>query len=196
VTFASGLRSILRQDPDVILVGEIRDVDTARIAVQSALTGHFVLSSLHATDAVAALHRLLDMGIETFLVASSITGVIAQRLVRRICPYCVELYEPNPEERAFLGALGGRDPAGGFRHGAGCNFCTQTGFLDRVGVYELLAITDEIRELVLTRAAHDDVRKAGQAEGMSTLQEEALRLVDAGITTVAEVMRSIYLVGG
>jgi type IV pilus assembly protein PilB len=196
VTFASGLRSILRQDPDVILVGEIRDVDTARIAVQSALTGHFVLSSLHATDAVAALHRLLDMGIETFLVASSITGVIAQRLVRRICPYCVEPYEPNPEERAFLAALGGRDPAGGFRHGAGCNFCTQTGFLDRVGVYELLSVTDEIRELVLSRAAHDDVRKVAQSEGMSTLQEEALRLVDAGITTVAEVMRSIYLVGG
>jgi type IV pilus assembly protein PilB len=196
VTFASGLRSILRQDPDVILVGEIRDVDTARIAVQSALTGHFVLSSLHATDAVAALHRLLDMGIETFLVASSITGVIAQRLVRRICPYCVEPYEPNPEERAFLATLGGRDPAGGFRHGAGCNFCSQTGFLDRVGVYELLSITDEIRELVLSRAPHDDVRKVGQSEGMSTLQEEALRLVDGGITTVAEVMRSIYLVGG
>jgi type IV pilus assembly protein PilB len=196
VTFASGLRSILRQDPDVILVGEVRDVDTARIAVQSALTGHFVLSSLHATDAVAALHRLLDMGIETFLVASSITGVIAQRLVRRICTYCVEPYEPNPEERAFLAALGGHDPAGGFRHGVGCNFCAKTGFLDRVGVYELLAVTDEIRELVLTRAAHDDVRKTAQAEGMSTLQEEALRLVDGGITTVAEVMRSIYLVGG
>jgi type IV pilus assembly protein PilB len=195
LTFASGLRSILRQDPDVILVGEIRDVDTARIAVQSAMTGHFVLSSLHATDAVAALHRLLDMGIETFLVASSITAVMAQRLVRRICPYCVEAYQPNSEERAFLNALGGHDPAGGFVHGAGCNFCAQTGYLDRVGVYELLTVSDEIRDLLVSRAAHDDVRKAARAEGMSTLQEEALRLVDAGTTTLTEVMRSIYLVG-
>ncbi len=116
VTFASGLRSILRQDPDVILVGEIRDVDTARIAVQSALTGHFVLSSLHATDAVAALHRLLDMGIETFLVASSVTAVIAQRLVRRICTVLRRaLRADSLRSCAFLATLGGRDPAGGFR---------------------------------------------------------------------------------
>ncbi len=109
ITFAGGLKSILRQDPDVILVGEVRDVETARIAVQSALTGHFVLSSLHATDAVAALHRLLDMGIETFLVASSVTAVLSQRLVRRICDNCRESYDPPPEELAFLHSMGGHD---------------------------------------------------------------------------------------
>jgi type IV pilus assembly protein PilB len=195
VTFAGGLKSILRQDPDVILVGEVRDVETARIAVQSALTGHFVLSSVHATDSVSALHRLLDMGIETFLVASSVTAVVAQRLVRRICTYCRVPYQPTMEELAFLSAVGGRMPDQGFVHGAGCNFCAQTGYLDRIGVYELLTVTDGLRELILDRASHDDLRKVARAEGMRVLQEEALRLVDAQITTVSEVLRSIYVVG-
>ena len=126
LTFATGLRSILRQDPDVILVGEIRDVETARIAVQSALTGHFVLSSLHATDSVAALHRFLDMGIESFLIASSVVGVVGQRLVRRICPSCKAPYQPTAEELAFYEQSGG--PAKKtFYHGEGCNFCSGTG---------------------------------------------------------------------
>jgi type IV pilus assembly protein PilB len=196
VTFAGGLKSILRQDPDVILVGEVRDVETARIAVQSALTGHFVLSSVHATDSVSALHRLLDMGIETFLVASSVTAVVAQRLVRRVCSYCRTPYQPSAEELAFLDAVGGHTPEQGFVHGAGCNFCAQTGYLDRIGVYELLTVTDAIRELILDRASHDDLRKVARAEGMRVLQEEALRLVDAQVTTVSEVLRSIYVVGG
>jgi type IV pilus assembly protein PilB len=196
VTFAGGLKSILRQDPDVILVGEVRDVETARIAVQSALTGHFVLSSVHATDSVSALHRLLDMGIETFLVASSVTAVVAQRLVRRVCTYCRVPYQPAAEELAFLDAVGGCVPERGFVHGAGCNFCAQTGYLDRIGVYELLTVTDAMRELILDRASHDDLRKVARAEGMRVLQEEALRLVGAQITTLAEVLRSIYVVGG
>ncbi|MDQ1541155.1 MAG: type pilus assembly protein PilB, partial [Actinomycetota bacterium] len=195
ITFANGLRSILRQDPDVILVGEVRDVDTARIAVQSALTGHFVLSSLHATDAIAALYRLLDMGIESFLVASSVTAVVAQRLVRRVCTYCSEPYQPSVEELAFLREFGGTPPQNGFVHGAGCNFCAQTGYLERIGVYELMVITDEVRELILDRGSHDDLRKLCRAQGMRTLQEESVRLVEAGITTLAEVMRSIYVVG-
>jgi type IV pilus assembly protein PilB len=195
ITFANGLRSILRQDPDIILVGEVRDVDTARIAVQSALTGHFVLSSLHATDAIAALYRLLDMGIESFLVASSVTAVVAQRLVRRVCTYCCEPYEPSPEELGFLRMFGGAPPANGFVHGAGCNFCAHTGYLDRIGVYELMAITDEVRELILDRGSHDDLRKLCHAQGMRTLQEESVRLVEAGVTTPAEVMRAIYVVG-
>jgi type IV pilus assembly protein PilB len=195
ITFANGLRSILRQDPDVILVGEVRDVDTARIAVQSALTGHMVLSSLHATDTIAALYRLLDMGIETFLVASAVSAVVAQRLVRRICTYCREPYDPSPEELAFLNTFAGVAPAGGFVHGAGCNFCAHTGFLERIGVYELMSITDEVRELILEHGSHDDLRKLCKAQGMRTLQEESMRLVEGGITTLAEVMRSIYVVG-
>jgi type IV pilus assembly protein PilB len=193
VTFAGGLKSILRQDPDVILVGEIRDVETARIAVQSALTGHLVLSSLHATDTVSALHRLLDMGIEAFLVASSITAVVSQRLLRRVCDNCRETYDPPPPEMALLQALHGNVPAGGFVRGSGCNFCSQTGYLERIGVYEMLRVTDAIRELIVDRASHDDVRKVARSEGMLTLQEESMRLVEAGVTNLTEVLRTIYV---
>jgi type IV pilus assembly protein PilB len=193
VTFATGLKSILRQDPDVILVGEIRDVETARIAVQSALTGHFVLSSLHATDAVSALHRLLDMGIESFLVASSVSAVLSQRLLRRVCDNCQETYNPPPEEIALLRVLGGQVPEKGFVRGTGCNFCTQTGYLERIGVYEMMVVTDGIRQSILDRASHADVRKLARAEGMRTLQEESMRLVETGVTNLAEVQRSIFV---
>ncbi|MEQ6900028.1 GspE/PulE family protein [Nocardioides sp. YIM 152588] len=195
ITFAGGLKSILRQDPDVILVGEIRDVDTARIAVQSALTGHLVLSSLHATDAVSALYRLLDMGIEAFLIASSVTAVMAQRLVRRSCTSCLEPYRPTAEERAFLESVGGEEPQGGYRRGAGCHFCAHTGFLDRIGVYEMLVVSDEVRALIVAQAPHDEMRRLARRQGMRTLQEQAVRLVAEGTTTAAEVMRSIYVAG-
>jgi type IV pilus assembly protein PilB len=195
ITFAGGLRSILRQDPDVILVGEIRDVETARIAVQAALTGHFVLSSLHATDAAAALHRLLDMGIEGFLISSSVTAVLSQRLVRRICEHCRENYSPSAEELALLRAINGMRPDGGFIRGRGCNFCAQTGFLERTGVYEMMPVSDRIRELIVERGSHDEIRKTARSEGMRTLQEEAARLVESGVTTLAEVLRSIYVIG-
>jgi type IV pilus assembly protein PilB len=195
ITFATGLRSILRLDPDVILVGEIRDAETARIAVQSALTGHFVLSSLHATDAPAALHRLLDMGIESFLVASSVSAIVAQRLVRRMCTHCRAPYEPSREELAFLSSIRGRPPTVGFLRGRGCNFCAQTGYLGRIGVYELMLVTESIRELVVDRATHEEMRKMARSEGMRTLGDEAAHLVESGVTTLAEVIRSIY-VGG
>jgi type IV pilus assembly protein PilB len=195
ITFAGGLKSILRQDPDVILVGEVRDVDTARIAVQSALTGHFVLSSLHATDAASALHRLLDMGIESFLVASSVAAVLSQRLVRRVCTYCKQNYDPRPEELSFLDTIGGRAPLEGFVHGTGCNFCAQTGFLDRVGVYEMMPVSEGIRELVLDRASHAEIRKLARYEGMRSLQDEAARLIESSVTTVSEALRSIYVAG-
>ncbi|HWJ66049.1 MAG TPA: ATPase, T2SS/T4P/T4SS family [Nocardioides sp.] len=195
ITFAGGLKSILRQDPDIILVGEIRDVDTARIAVQSALTGHFVLSSLHATESVSALYRLLDMGIEAFLIASSVTAVVAQRLVRRTCTSCLAPYEPSPDELAFLRQFGGEEPVGGFQHGTGCHFCAHTGYLERIGVYEMLVITDEVRELIVDRAPHDQMRKLARSQGMRTLQEQAAALVTNGTTTAAEVMRSIYVAG-
>jgi type IV pilus assembly protein PilB len=155
-----------------------------------------VLSSVHATDAVSALHRLLDMGIEHFLVASSVTAVLGQRLVRRVCAHCRETYQPPAEELAMLETIGGRAPAAGFVRGTGCNFCAQTGYRDRIGVYEMLAITDTIREMVIDRAPHGDIRKVVRAEGMRTLQEEAARLVDDGVTNPAEVLRSIYVAGG
>jgi type IV pilus assembly protein PilB len=135
------------------------------------------------------------MGIENFLVASAITGVVAQRLVRRTCPYCKQPYEPSPEEIGFLRAVGGEAPETGFVHGVGCNLCAHTGFLDRIGVHELLAITDEVRELVIDHGSHEEIRKLARSQGMRTLQEEAMYLVGIGVTTLAEVMRSIYITG-
>jgi type IV pilus assembly protein PilB len=193
LSFAQGLKSILRQDPDVILVGEIRDVDTARIAVQSALTGHTVLSSLHATDAVAALHRFLDMGIESFLIASSVIGIIGQRLVRRLCTSCKEPYQPTVDELVFYKDVGGKEKRD-FFHGVGCNFCADTGYQDRIGVYEVLRITPEIRRLVVGWATQEELQRVAVAQGMRTLQQEALRLVEDDITTIDEVLRSIYAV--
>jgi type IV pilus assembly protein PilB len=190
-TFATGLRSILRQDPDVILVGEIRDVDTARVAVQSALTGHLVLSSLHATDSVSALHRFLDMGIESFLIASSILAVVGQRLVRRICRSCMTGYTPSDEERAFYEESGGPDKRAFYR-GEGCNFCTGTGYQDRIGVYEILPRTPEIKRLVVGWATQEELRRLAQKQGMRTLRQEAIDLVARDVTTVSEVIRSIY----
>lgn len=192
VTFAGGLRSILRQDPDAILVGEIRDVETARMAVQSALTGHLVLSSLHATDAVSALHRFLDMGIESFLIASSMLGVIGQRLVRRICPECRVPYDPTPEEEAVW-EHSGMAPKTAFFHGEGCVFCSQTGYQGRIGVYEVLRVTDLMRSLIVGNANHDELKELAVEEGMVTLQDQALRLVERDVTTVAEIMRTIYV---
>ncbi len=191
LTFASGLKSILRQDPDVILVGEIRDVETARIAVQSALTGHFVLSSLHGTDSVSALHRFLDMGIESFLIASSVIAVVGQRLVRRICPSCKTSYTPTQEELTFYEESGG-EPKSEFYVGSGCNYCGQTGYLDRIGVYELLQMTPEIKRLIVGWATQDELRRQAQKQGMRSLRDEALNLVYEDTTTIAEVIRSVY----
>jgi type IV pilus assembly protein PilB len=192
ITFAGGLKSILRQDPDIILVGEIRDVETARIAVQSALTGHFVLSSLHATDATSGLHRFIDMGIESFLIASSVLAIVAQRLVRRTCSACKEPYTPNNDELALYERWGGA-PKGDFWHGAGCNFCAHTGYSERVGVYELLQISEEIRELVVKQASQDELRARAKYEGMRTLRDEGLRLIEQDVTTIAEILRTIYV---
>jgi type IV pilus assembly protein PilB len=191
LTFATGLRSILRQDPDVILVGEIRDVETARIAVQSALSGHFVLSSLHATDSVSALHRFLDMGIESFLISSSVIGIVGQRLVRRICPSCKAPHKPNEEELAFYEQNGG-PPKDIFFQGEGCNFCSGTGYRERIGVFELLRITPELKRLIVGWATQDELRRLAQQQGMRTLQEEAVGLVARDVTTISEVVRSIY----
>jgi type IV pilus assembly protein PilB len=191
LNFATGLKSILRQDPDVILVGEIRDVETTRVAVQSALTGHFVISSMHATDSVSALHRFLDMGIESFLVASSVLAIVGQRLLRRICPSCKTTYTLSEDEREFYEESGGPDKAT-FYHGSGCNFCSDTGYKDRIGVYELLIMTPEIKRLIVGWATQEELHNMAMKQGMRTLRQEAISLVTQDITTVAEVIRSVY----
>jgi type IV pilus assembly protein PilB len=193
LTFANGLRAILRQDPDAILVGEIRDVETARIAVQAALTGHFVMSSLHATDATSALHRFMDMGIEPFLVASSLLGVVGQRLVRKVCPNCTTSYEPTPEERTFFERAGGDADKTEFVQGSGCSLCEQTGFYDRVGIYEVLRVSDEFKELIVTNATHAELREMAMQQGMKTLRDQAIQLVVQDKTTIAEVLRTVYV---
>jgi type IV pilus assembly protein PilB len=192
LTFATGLKAILRQDPDVILVGEIRDADTARIAIQSALTGHFVLSSLHGTDSVAALHRFLDMGIEAFLIASSVVGVIGQRLLRRICDSCKEPYTPGADEIAVFRQHSGGSDKTQFFHGAGCNYCAGTGYRDRIGVYELLRITPELRRLIVGWATTEELRRLAVAQGMRTMLREAMALVENDVTTVPEVVRTLF----
>jgi len=193
LTFPAALRSVLRQDPDAVLVGEIRDVETARIATQAALTGHFVVSSLHATDATSALHRFMDMGIEPFLIASSLLGVVGQRLIRRVCEHCTEPYTLTPEERMFFERGGGSVDGVDFVAGVGCNFCGQTGFYDRIGVYEVLRVTDEMKELIVTDAPHAALRALAIEQGMTTLRDQAIRLVTEGKTTVAEVVRTVYV---
>ncbi len=191
LTFADGLKSILRQDPDIILVGEIRDVETARIAVQSALTGHLVLSSLHATDTAAALHRFLDMGIESFLIASSVIAVVAQRLMRRICQSCMAPHRPTDEELAFYEEAGG-PPKDVFYAGRGCNFCAGTGYMDRIGVFEVMRITPELKRLIVGWATQDELRRLAVSQGMRTLRDDAIALVADDVTTISEVIRGIY----
>jgi type IV pilus assembly protein PilB len=191
ITFANGLRAILRQDPDVILVGEIRDKETAEISVQSALTGHLVLSSLHATDAVGAIYRFLEMGIESFMVTSAVIGVLAQRLVRRNCPECAVTYEPAPEELEFYHAVGGRGAV--FHRGNGCASCAHTGFHGRIGVFEVLRMTDGIKRLLLRNASPEVLRAMATAEGMTPLRSSGLAKIEEGLTTIGEVMRSVHL---
>ncbi len=193
ITFAAGLRSILRQDPDSILVGEIRDIETARIAVQAALTGHFVMSSLHATDTTSALHRFLDMGIESFLIASSLLGIVGQRLVRRTCPHCIELYVPTVEERAFYERGGGDANKREFYAGAGCNFCGHTGYFERIGIYEVMHVTEEMKKMIVENAPHEVIKKLAIDQGMRTLRDQAIELVSEDKTTVAEVLRTVYV---
>jgi type IV pilus assembly protein PilB len=192
LTFATGLKAILRQDPDVILVGEIRDADTARIAIQSALTGHFVLSSLHGTDSVAALHRFLDMGIEAFLIASSVVGVVGQRLLRRICDNCKEQYEPTADELAAFRQNGGAAEKTTFFQGVGCEHCAGTGYRERIGVYELLRITPELRRLIVGWATTEELRRLAVSQGMRTMLMEAMSLVESDVTTIPEVVRTLF----
>lgn len=187
LTFASGLRSLLRQDPDIILVGEIRDVDTAEIAVRAALTGHLVLTTLHTSDAVGALARLFDMGVPSVLLTSSLIGVIAQRLVRKLCTTCKQPYAPPAELIIELG-LPAAETTTLFK-AVGCAACAQTGYLGRTGIFEFLVLDDELRAMMLSRAPFRDIAKAATKVGMMTLREDGVRKALAGMTTVEEVLR-------
>jgi type IV pilus assembly protein PilB len=186
LTFARGLRALLRQDPDVIMVGEIRDAETAEIAVRSALTGHLVLSTLHTNDASGALPRLLDMRIEPFLLSSAMLGVVAQRLVRRVCDKCKRPITPPDDIATALDV----DPAQGtFLHGAGCRSCSGTGYRGRLGIFEVLEVDEEIQALIHERAPAEEIARAARRAGMRTLREDAVRKAAGGLTTLEEVLR-------
>ncbi|MFA6133700.1 MAG: ATPase, T2SS/T4P/T4SS family [Phycisphaerae bacterium] len=185
-SFASALRSLLRQDPDVIMVGEIRDSDTSRIAVQAALTGHLVLSTLHTNDAPGAITRLLNIGVEPYLVAASVVGVLAQRLVRKICTNCKEPYELPENMRNVVERVAGEVDT--FYHGVGCNKCRNTGFSGRIGIYELLVPDDAMRDKITAAPSINELRAMALASGMVTLRQDGLAKVKAGITTVEEVL--------
>ena len=193
LTFASGLRSILRQDPDVVLIGEIRDRETAQIAVQAAMTGHLVLSTLHTNDAPGAATRLADMGIEPFLITGSLIGVLAQRLIRVVCANCKEAYSPPPDALRRLGL----DPAehGGIKlhRGRGCDSCRGTGYRGRLGVFELMVLNDRLRGLILSGTSSDQLRAAAQEEGMRMLREDGVQKVLEGVTTVEELLRVVFV---
>ncbi|MCE7973021.1 MAG: type II/IV secretion system protein [Leptolyngbya sp. PLA1] len=187
--FASGLRSILRHDPDAVMIGEIRDKETAEVAVQASLTGHLVFSTLHTNDAAGSVTRLLDMGVEPFLVASSLEGVLAQRLVRRICAECAELYEPDPDD---LPAGFSLQPGERLKRGRGCRACRNTGLRGRVGVYELLRINDHLRHMMADRATSPEIASRAKADGdLWTLLDDGFSKVRQGSTTLAEVLSSL-----
>ncbi len=189
LTFASGLRSILRQDPDIIMVGEIRDAETAAIAARAAITGHLVLSTLHTNDAASSFLRLIDMGIEPYIVASSVIGVVAQRLVKLICPYCKEEYTPPENELQFYGPHEGVH----FYHGRGCAHCNYTGYSGRTAAHEMLIVNQTLREMILDRAPAQRIVEAVKGNGFQSLRDNIALLVKQGRTTTAELLRVTYL---
>ena len=191
ITFAAGLRSILRLDPNVILVGEIRDSETASIATQAALTGHLLLSSVHANDAATTIARLVDLKVERFLIASSVIGVVAQRMVRLVCPDCGKMMEATlPEQIAYEKAIGEKQTE--FKYGIGCESCSYTGYLGRIGIFEILRISDSIRTMIVDGANSGQIRNQAVKEGMVSLLQDGMLKVKSGITTPAEVLRSAY----
>ena len=191
LTFANTLRSILRQDPDIIMVGEIRDAETAQIAVQAALTGHLVFSTLHTNDAASALTRLIDMDVETFLISSSVIAVIAQRLVRVICEKCKEEYTPGKDVLSGLNIKTNSKDDGKVKlyRGTGCSFCKNTGYYGRTSIYELIVLDEEIRSLIISKASSNIIKDAAIKKGMKTLKDSGLKKALQGITTIEEVLR-------
>ncbi|HEY7410047.1 MAG TPA: ATPase, T2SS/T4P/T4SS family [Vicinamibacteria bacterium] len=189
LTFASALRTVLRQDPDIVMVGEIRDTETAEHAVQAALTGHLVLSTLHTNDAPSSVTRLLDLGIPHFLITSTLIGILAQRLVRENCTHCIEEYAPTAEEAALLRMSPEKLAPYRFKRGRGCLHCRETGYSGRIGIFEVLPVSSRIRALITAQAGSPDIFKAAREEGMRTLRESALEKVFRGVTTTTEMAR-------
>ncbi|MBI4338340.1 MAG: Flp pilus assembly complex ATPase component TadA [Chloroflexi bacterium] len=191
VTFATQLRSILRLDPDVILVGEIRDQETAQIAIQASLTGHLVLSSLHANDSISALVRLRDLGVPPYLLVASVGGIVAQRMVRKVCESCkTVMARPLAEQQAYAAVMGETQEQ--FTYGAGCNLCAHTGYRGRTGVYEVLTMSDALRELFLANASRDKLLEEALKEGLTALRKEGMLKVKDGVTTPYEIMRILF----
>ena len=193
MTFVTSLRHVLRQDPDVIMVGEVRDVETARMVIQSSLTGHLVFSTVHTNDSAGTVSRLLDLGVEPYLASSSLIAIMAQRLVRKVCPDCKEPYKPTPHELRGLG-LGGEAPSavqggGKFFVGKGCDKCFQTGYRGRTGVYELMLVDEKIQEMIYKREPAGAIKKSAINAGLQTLRMDGARKVLAGVTTIAEILR-------
>jgi type IV pilus assembly protein PilB len=195
LTFANALRAFLRQDPDVIMVGEIRDLETAEIAVQAALTGHLVLSTIHTNDAPSTATRLGDMGVEPFLISASLVGALAQRLSRRICSQCKAPYQPQRELLMRFGFDPNLHPEAQFYKGLGCERCRQTGYKGRLGCYELMRVNEELAELIVRRSPLSELKEAARANGMATLQEDGFRKCKDGFTNVEEVMRVVFTGG-
>lgn len=189
LTFAGALRSFLRQDPDIIMVGEIRDSETVDVAIRAAITGHLVLSTLHTNDAVSSISRLIDMGVPPYMIAVSLMGVISQRLIRRLCPNCAETYQPAEHELKFLGLSQGEYQ---FKRPVGCPLCNQNGYKGRIAVHEILLITKEHRDLIAANATNNELTKFSIEHGLSTLKQECIRLVKDGITSFDEVMDITY----
>ncbi len=196
LTFANAMRYFVRQDPDIIMVGEIRDLETAETAIQASLTGHLVLSTLHTNDAPSAVTRMVDMGVEPFLIAASVIGVLAQRLGRRICPNCKEPYKPPAEALRRVGFKLDDADSVVFYRGRGCEQCRHSGYRTRLGIFELMMLNEEIQDLIVKRAPLSEVRNAALASGMKTLKMDGFQKVLEGLTTVEEVMRVVFTAGG
>ena len=194
LTFATGLRACMRLDPDVILVGEIRDAETAQIGVQASLTGHLVLSSVHANDTVSVIFRMVDLGVEPFLLSSAVVGIVAQRMVRRVCPYCSRPTAISPDEQmAYEQEM--NEKRSEFLVGAGCNFCASTGYLGRTGVFEVMTMSESIRRLILSGAGSDEMRAQAHKEGTVSLWHDGMLKVKDGMTTPYEVIRNVFSIG-
>jgi type II secretory ATPase GspE/PulE/Tfp pilus assembly ATPase PilB-like protein len=195
ITFPTGLRSLMRHDPNVILVGEIRDQETAAIAVQAALTGHLVLSSIHANNSVGILFRLMDLGIEPYLIISTLVGVSTQRMVKRICPHCKTSHKPSDKETSLIRNETGEVPTILYDRGTGCNLCANTGFQGRTGLFEVMLMSDTIRKMLLSNVNAVDILAQALKEGLVTMKQDGLRKVKQGVIPIEEVMRSVFSVG-
>jgi type II secretory ATPase GspE/PulE/Tfp pilus assembly ATPase PilB-like protein len=195
ITFPTGLRSLMRHDPNVILVGEIRDQDTAAIAVQAALTGHLVLSSIHANNSVGVLFRLMDLGVEPYLIISTLVGISTQRMVKRICPHCQTSRKPTEQEKLLIKEEIGESPELLYDRGTGCNLCANTGYQGRTGIFEVMMMSDTIRKMLLTNVNAIDILAQALKEGLVTMKKDGLRKVKKGDIPIEEVMRSVFSVG-